>query len=188
MTQALVESILLAVVGGVIGLIVAIGTARLLLALAFAGATFLPIDTRPAPMVLGFAFGLALVTGVLFGAVPAWFATRTDPMDALRGAGRSTGDHSSLTRKALLVVQATVSVVLVAGSMMLARSLGNLERQDFGFEVQGRVLVALNRPPATYTAGKARGRLSRRRRTAQPAARCARVRARALQPAHGQLG
>jgi predicted permease len=153
-TQALVESILLAVVGGVIGLIVAIGTARLLLALAFAGATFLPIDTRPAPMVLGFAFGLALVTGVLFGAVPAWFATRTDPMDALRGAGRSTGDHSSLTRKALLVVQATVSVVLVAGSMMLARSLGNLERQDFGFEVQGRVLVALNRPPATYTAEK----------------------------------
>jgi predicted permease len=153
-TQALVESILLAVVGGVIGLIVAIGTARLLLALAFAGATFLPIDTRPAPMVLGFAFGLALVTGVLFGAVPAWFATRTDPMDALRGAGRSTGDHSSLTRKALLVVQATVSVVLVAGSMMLARSLGNLERQDFGFEVQGRVLVALNRPPATYTADK----------------------------------
>ena len=86
-TQALVESILLAVVGGVVGLIVAIGTARLLLALAFAGATFLPIDTRPAPMVLGFAFGLALVTGVLFGAVPAWFATRTDPMDALRGAG-----------------------------------------------------------------------------------------------------
>ena len=153
-TQALVESILLAVVGGVVGLIVAIGTARLLLALAFAGATFLPIDTRPAPMVLGFAFGLALVTGVLFGAVPAWFATRTDPMDALRGAGRSTGDHSSLTRKALLVVQATVSVVLVAGSMMLARSLGNLERQDFGFEVQGRVLVALNRPPATYTAEK----------------------------------
>jgi predicted permease len=153
-TQALVESILLAVVGGVVGLMVAIGTARLLLALAFAGATFLPIDTRPAPMVLGFAFGLALVTGVLFGAVPAWFATRTDPMDALRGAGRSTGDHSSLTRKALLVVQATVSVVLVAGSMMLARSLGNLERQDFGFEVQGRVLVQLNRPLATYTADK----------------------------------
>jgi predicted permease len=44
-----------------------------------------------------------------------------------------------------------VSVVLVAGSMMLARSLGNLERQDFGYEIAGRVLVALNRPPATYT-------------------------------------
>ena len=153
-TQALVESVLLAIVGGVVGLAVAMGTARLLLALAFAGTTFLPIDTRPAPLVLAFASGLALLTGILFGAVPAWFATRTDPMDALRGAGRSSGDHSSLTRKALLVVQATVSVVLVAGSMMLARSLGNLENQHFGFAVENRVLVALNRPPATYAPEK----------------------------------
>ncbi len=151
-TQALVESILLAVAGGIVGLAVAIGAARLLLALAFAGAAFVPIATNPSPMVLAFAFGLALVTGILFGAAPAWFATRTDPIDALRGAGRSTGDRSSLTRKALLVVQAAVSVVLVAGSMMLARSLGNLENQDLGYEIQGRVLVALNRPPATYTA------------------------------------
>ena len=153
-TQALVESILLAVAGGIVGLAVAIGTARLLVALAFAGAAFVPIDTYPEPMVLAFAFALALLTGILFGAMPAWFATRTDPMDALRGAGRSTGDHSSLTRKTLLVVQATLAVVLVAGSMMLVRSLGKLEHQDFGYEVQGRVLVALNRPPATYTAEK----------------------------------
>jgi predicted permease len=153
-TQALVESILLAVAGGSVGLAVAIGTSRLLLALAFAGTTFLPIDTYPSPIVLAFAFGLALVTGILFGAAPAWLATRTDPMDALRGAGRSTGDHSSVTRKVLLVVQAAVSVVLVAGSIMLARSLGNLENQDFGYEIRGRVLVALNRPPATYTGEK----------------------------------
>jgi len=153
-TQALVESILLTVAGGIVGLAVAIGAARLLLALAFAGAAFVPIDPNPSPMVLAFAFGLALVTGILFGAAPAWFATRTDPIDALRGAGRSTGDRSSLTRKALLVVQAAVSVVLVAGSMMLARSLGNLENQSLGYEIQGRVLVVLNRPPATYTADR----------------------------------
>jgi predicted permease len=48
-------------------------------------------------------------------------------------------------------VQAAVSVVLVAGSMLLARSLDNLENQDFGYEVHGRVLVAVNRPPASYT-------------------------------------
>ena len=148
-THALIESVLLAIAGGIAGLVVAVGTARLLLALAFAGATFVPIDTRPAPMVLAFAFGLALVTGIVFGAAPAWFATRTDPIDALRGAGRSTGDRSSLARRALLVVQATLSVVLVAGSTMLARSLGNLESQDFGFEIPGRVLVQLNRPPTT---------------------------------------
>jgi len=149
--QALVESILLAIAGGIVGLAVAVGTARLLLALAFAGASFVPIETSPSPIVLAFAFGLALITGLLFSAAPAWFATRTDPIDALRGAGRSTADRSSLARKALLVVQAAVSVVLVAGSMMLARSLGNLSNQDFGYTVDGRVLVALNRPPATYT-------------------------------------
>jgi predicted permease len=150
-TQALIESVLLAVAGAVAGLIVAMGAARLLVALAFAGATFVPIDTRPAPLVVAFAAGVALLTGLLFGIAPAWLATRTSPVDALRGAGRTTGDHSSFARTALLVVQATLSVVLVAGSMLLARSLGNLQGQDFGFEIANRVLVTINRPPASYT-------------------------------------
>jgi len=150
-TQALFESILLALAGGVAGLVVAFAASKLLLALAFTDAQFLPIDISPSLIVLAFAFGVALLTGVAFGAAPAWFATRTDPIDALRGSGRSTSDHSSFARKALLVVQATLSVVLVAGATMLARSLNNLERQDFGYQVDGRVVVAMNRPPATYT-------------------------------------
>src|SRR5204863_8945117 len=145
------ECIRLAVAGGEGGLLYAMGAARLLLALAFRSSHFLPIDTRPWLVVLAFAFGLALVTGLIFGAAPAWFATRTDPVDALRGAGRSTGDQSSFARKALLVVQAMASVVLVAGAAMLARSLSNLEHQDFGYQVQGRIVASLNRPPATYT-------------------------------------
>ncbi len=153
-TQALVESIVLALAGGIAGLLVAMGTARLLLALAFTDSQFLPISTRPSLIVLAFAFGLALATGIVFGAAPAWFGTRTDPIDALRGSGRSTSDHSSFARKALLVVQATLSVVLVAGATMLARSLNKLEHQDFGYQVQGRVVVSLNRPPATYTLPK----------------------------------
>src|SRR5213593_2002869 len=108
-------------------------------------------DDWPSLIVLAFAFGLALVTGVIFGAAPAWFATRTDPVDALRGAGRSTGDHSSFARKALLIVQATLSVVLVAGATMLARSLNKLEHQDFGYQTTNRITVSLNSPPATYT-------------------------------------
>src|SRR5581483_8120624 len=94
--QALIECVLLAMAGGVAGLIVANGAARLLLSLAFSNARFLPIDVAPSLTVLGFAFALAFLTGIAFGAAPAWFATRTDPIDALRGAGRSTGDHSSL--------------------------------------------------------------------------------------------
>jgi predicted permease len=151
MAEALVESLLLAAAGAAAGLAVSVAAARLLIALAFAGAATVPIDTAPSPLVLAFAAGLALVTGLVFGTVPAWFATRTDPIDALRGSGRTVGDRSSLARKTLLVVQATLSVVLVAGSTMLARSLDNLETQDFGFEIDGRVLVAVNRPPASYT-------------------------------------
>jgi predicted permease len=152
--QALIESILLAIGGAVAGLLVAFGAARLLLRLAFHSAHFLPISTRPSLLVLGFAFALALLTGIIFGAAPAWFATRTDPADALRGTGRGTSDRSSFTRKALLVVQATLSVVLVAGATMLARSLNKLEHQDFGYQVKGRVEVSLQNPPASYARGK----------------------------------
>jgi predicted permease len=149
--QALIESVLLAVAGGIAGLAVSIAAARLLLALAFGSSSFLPISAIPSPLVLGLAFLLALITGVIFGAAPAWFATRTDPVDALRGAGRTTGDRSSFTRQALLVVQATLSVVLVAGATMLGRSLNKLESQDFGYHVDGRVVVSLNSPSSGYT-------------------------------------
>ena len=152
--QALVESVLLAIGGGVAGLLVAAGAARLLLSLAFTNVQFLPISTQPSPLVLAFATALALVTGILFGAVPAWLSTRTDPVEALRGSGRSSSDHSSFARTALLIVQATLSVVLVAGATMLARSLAKIEHQDFGYLVQDRVVISLNRPPATYTQPK----------------------------------
>jgi predicted permease len=152
--QALTESVLLAIGGGIVGLLVAVAGARLLLTLAFHSAHFLPISPMPSFMVLAFAFVLALLTGVVFGAVPAWFATRTDPAEALHASGRRTSDRSSFTRQALLIVQATLSVVLVAGATMLARSLNKLERQDFGYKVQGRVVVELHNPPASYTLAK----------------------------------
>jgi predicted permease len=150
-SQALLESILLAVGGAVVGLLVAMAAERLLLALAFHSAHFLPISAAPSLPVLGFAFLLALLTGMVFGAAPAWLATRTDPAEALHGSGRGNTDRSSIARKVLLVVQATLSVVLVAGATMLGRSLNKLEHQDFGYQVQGRVEVDMNSPRATYT-------------------------------------
>jgi predicted permease len=152
--QALTESVLLAIAGSVAGLLVAMAAARLLLDLAFQSAHFLPIQTTPSLIVLAFAFGLAVLTGIVFGAAPAWFATHTDPAEALRGSGRATRDRSTFARKALLVVQATLSVVLVAGATMLGRSLNNLEHQNFGYEIPDRVVVALHNPPATYPIAK----------------------------------
>ena len=149
--QALLEAIMLAVAGAIAGLVVAVLAGRLLLALAFRSSHFLPISTLPSPLVLAFAFAVALLTGIVFGAAPAWFATRTDPVEALRGSGRSTSDHGSLARQTLLVVQAALSVTLVAGAIMLSRSLNKLEHQNFGYLTPGRVVVSLNSPRSTYT-------------------------------------
>ena len=149
--QALTESIVLAIGGSIAGLLVASAAARLLLALAFRNAHFLPINVSPSPLVLGFALGLALITGIIFGAAPAWLATRTDAADALRGSGRSTGSRSSLATRSLLVLQAALSVVLVAGATMLGRSLNNLEHQDFGYRTDGRTMISIRMPRSDYT-------------------------------------
>ena len=150
-SQALTESVLLAIAGGLAGLFVAIAAARLLLALAFHGAHFLPISAAPSLIVLAFTFAVALLTGIIFGAAPAWFATRTDPAEALRSSSRSATGRSTFARTALLILQFSVSVVLVAGATMLARSLGNLEGQNFGFPIEGRVEVALHNPETGRT-------------------------------------
>lgn len=149
--QAFTESILLAIGGGIAGLAVAYGAGRLLLALAFHSAHFIPIGVAPSLPVLAFAFALSLATGIAFGTAPAWFATHTDPIDALRGVRRSIGARSSFSHNALLAAQATLSVVLVAGATMLARSLNNLEHQNFGFPTSDRVIAGLSRLPGSYT-------------------------------------
>lgn len=153
-TQALAESVLLAIFGGIAGLVVAVAAARLLLALAFHGVNFLPISTAPSLLVLAFTFAVALLTGIIFGVAPAWFATRTDPAEALRGCGRSTAGRSSVARKALLILQFSVSVALVAAAAMLARSLSNLESQNLGYPIKGHVVVTLHDPATGHSASE----------------------------------
>lgn len=148
--QILTESVLLAVMGGVAGLLVAYLGTRTLLLIAFRGAHYIPIDATPSLAVLGFAFLLSLITGVIFGAAPAWITTHSDPAEALRGAGRSTRDRSSLPRKSLVVIQVALSVVLLIGAGLLTKSLRNLENQNFGFEPQGRLIVRVNPALAGY--------------------------------------
>ena len=100
--------------------------------------------------MLGFAFLLSLLTGALFGTAPAWLATHADPAEALRGANRSTKDRSSFSQKALVVVQAALSVVLLAGAGLLTRSLQKLQHQDFGYETDHRVTISLTAPFNAY--------------------------------------
>ena len=148
--EALAEGMLLAAAGGAAGLLVAVAFARLLVVVVFQNSQYVPVATTPSLVVLAFAAGLSILTGIVLGIAPAWFATRTEPMDALRGAGRGIGPDSFRCRRVLLIVQLALSVAVVAGSTMLGRSLANLQQQDLGYEVHDRVLIDLKRLPSTY--------------------------------------
>jgi len=117
----LLESVVLACVGGVAGLAVAYGGTRTILNLAFPDSPQLPIHATPSLPVLGFAFLLSLATGVIFGVVPAWITSHADPAEALRGANRSTRDKASLPQRSLIVFQAALSLILLVGAGLLTQ-------------------------------------------------------------------
>jgi len=145
--KALVESVLLAIIGGVLGIAVAYAGTRLILHLAFeitGSNNHVPVSPLPSWPVLLFTLGTSLLTGILFGTAPAWITSHADPVEALRGANRSVGGGRSWAQKSLVVVQAAMSLVLLSAAALLAQSLRNLEHQDFGFETQGRYLVWMN--------------------------------------------
>jgi predicted permease len=149
--QILTESILLSCIGGLAGLGVAYAGSYTILAFAFPGARNMPIDAGPSPMVLGFAFLVSLLTGVLFGTAPAWLSSHAQPAEALRGANRSTRDRSSLPQKGLVVFQAALSLVLLAGAILMSKSLANLEHQQFGIATANRYVVHFDPAGAGYT-------------------------------------
>jgi predicted permease len=147
----LTESVLLACIGGAAGLAVAYWGTRAILLVAFRGASFVPINTTPSLAILGFTFGLSLMTGIVFGVAPAWITSHSDPAEALRGANRSTRDRSSMPQKSLVIAQAAFSLVLLVMAGLVTQSLRNLEHYNFGFETDGRLMVQISPLTAGYT-------------------------------------
>jgi predicted permease len=150
--QILTESILLSCIGGLAGLAIAYAGSHTILALAFPDARNMPIDASPSLPVLGFACLVSLVTGVLFGTAPAWLSSQAQPAEVLRGVNRSTRDRSSLPQRALVVMQAALSVVLLAGAILMAKSIANLEHQNFGVTTSNRYVLHIDPKGAGYTA------------------------------------
>ena len=148
--QMLTESVLLACLGGLMGLVFAYGGTKMILSLAFPDAPNLPIHASPSLPVLGFAFLLSLVTGMVFGIVPAWITSHSDPAEALRGVNRSTRDRGALPQKGLIVFQAALSLVLLVSAGLLTRTLRNLEHQNFGIQTDNRYVLHLNPAGAGY--------------------------------------
>jgi macrolide transport system ATP-binding/permease protein len=150
MRQVLAEAVVLALAGGAAGLIVATQLASLLMRLAFPAARYVPIQATPSLPVLGFAFLLSLITGIVFGLAPAWSAARADPASALQGAGRTT-HHTTLPQKSLMVLQAALSLVLLSTAGLMALTLRNLQNQQFGFPMEAAMVVNVNAGFGNYT-------------------------------------
>jgi macrolide transport system ATP-binding/permease protein len=148
--QLLTESLLLAGIGGIAGLVVAYAGTQMLLALAFPGAQGLPIHASPSPAVVGFAFALSLLTGVLFGVAPAFIASRAEPVEALRSGTRVAGG-ATLLQRGLVVVQATLSLILLVGAGLFAQSLYKLQHKDLKVESKNRYIVHINPQAAGYS-------------------------------------
>jgi len=145
--QLLTESLLLTLAGGVLGVALANGASRTLLAVAPAGLPRLdaaPMDTT----VLLFAAGATLLTGLLVGLAPAWRLVRNDLRGLMNEGGRGTpgGPAPSRTFSVLVVSELALAVVLVTGAGLLVRSFINLTMTDPGFNPDRVLTVTMNVP------------------------------------------
>jgi predicted permease len=153
--KSLVECVLLAAIGGALGIAVAYAGTRLILHLAFrigGPNNYVPIEATPSLPVLLFTLGVSVLTGIIFGIAPAWMTSHADPVEALRGANRSVRGSRALAQRSLIIAQAAMSVILLSAAALLGQSLRNLQHQNFGFETQGRYIAWINPNLGNYKA------------------------------------
>ena len=148
--QLLTESVLLSVLGGALGLLVGVWGVSALKRIAPAGTPRID-EVGVDPVVLAFAAVLSIGTGLLFGLVPAWHAGRDQFTAALKQGGRGqTGDGGGRARRALIVAELALALMLLVGGGLLIRTFLALQRADLGFNPSGVVAGFVLPPPATY--------------------------------------
>jgi putative ABC transport system permease protein len=152
-TQLLTEAVVLAIAGGVAGLGLAVLGTRGILALAPPSLPRLD-EIRVDWLVLTFGAMVSLVTGIVFGIVPALRASRADPADAMKSSGKGASGNRSSTRarRMLVVSEVALAMVLLCGAGMLVRSLLYLHQQDLGFDPAGALTANVSLNANTYDA------------------------------------
>src|SRR6266545_1051683 len=164
--QLLTESVLLAIIGGALGLLFSSWGRQLLLALISNGLAPISLDVHTDYRVLGFTGGISLFTVILFGLLPALRASRVDLTPALKenARGLSSGVFRIRLGKALVVLQVALSVILIAGAGLFVRTLYNLNHQRAGFMPEN-VLAVRVEPKGSDNKDKNVARLSQIYRT-----------------------
>ena len=142
MRQLLTESVLLAAVGGALGLVFSMWIKDGLLAAGdWGGPNLRGFEAKLDWRVLGFTMGLSLLTGLVFGLVPAWRATKVDLTPTLKDSGRGSSAASrSLLGRGLVVMQVALSLLLLISAGLFVRTLVNLQRTDPGFNTKNLLL------------------------------------------------
>ena len=164
--QLLVESLMLACAGGVAGLLLAIWADQALIAFLPPSATPLNVSATPDWRILTFATGISLLTGIIFGLVPALQATRPDVAGTLKAqAGSVVGGASSGIRKLLVVTQIALSLLLLIGAGLFIRSLRNLKDLDPGFHTTSLLAFKVNPTLNGYESGRTKAFYERLRET-----------------------
>ena len=150
-SQLLMESLLLALGGGVAGLALAVWIDRALIGFLPQGSTPMIISTTPDWRILTFNLGVSLLTGLIFGLVPALQSTRPNLAPTLKDqVGSIAGGTSVGLRKALVAAQVTLSLLLLIGAGLFIRSLKNLKDLDPGFKTQNLLTFAVDPPLNGY--------------------------------------
>jgi predicted permease len=144
-SQLLMESMVLALAGGVAGLALAIWIDRALVSVLPVGISALAISTTPDWRVLAFAFGISLLTGIVFGLVPALQSTRVNLAPTLKDSVGSIAASGSVgLRKALVAAQVSLSLLLLIGAGLFIQSLQNLKELDPGFRTKNLLTFAVD--------------------------------------------
>jgi predicted permease len=149
--QLLTESVLLAGLGGAVGVLFAVWGKGALVAVVDRDTGLLQrgADLSLNWRVLAFTLGVSLLTGVLFGLAPAWRATSSDLTTALKQSRRTKGAVSRLS-KGLVVVQVALSLLLLVGAGLFIRTLYNLQRVNLGFNQENLLLFRLQPEKSGY--------------------------------------
>ncbi|HVF21565.1 MAG TPA: ABC transporter permease, partial [Pyrinomonadaceae bacterium] len=149
--QLLIESVLLSLVGGAVGLLLAVWWSDLLIALGkedIPRAVHVEMDWR----VLGFTFGVSVLTGLIFGLFPAFHSSKTNLVESLKDGGRGTSDGGRRTRmrSALAVGELAIAVVLLVAAGLLVQSLWRLQNVNSGLQPEGVLTFNLALPESKY--------------------------------------
>lgn len=163
MRQLLTESVVLGLAGGAFGLLLAAWGLDLLIGILPSKEAFqLPVEIRIDRAVVFFTLLISMLTGIVFGMVPAWQASRPDVSSWLKEGGRGSGSVQQRTRSALIIGEIAVALVLLVGAALLVQSFMRLRRVDLGYDPNGLLTMWVSAPFSRYPNEESKARFYKR--------------------------